>query len=125
MRLLVAVLLRLFPAGFRRTFGADLLATFEDRWRERRGWGLAPVIVADLVHSAFLERLSQLHRAMDRPAEPPVRKGDSLVTTIWHDLRFALRMLRKAPGFKEISGPGIPVGSFVDGAAALQSQPLC
>jgi hypothetical protein len=91
---LVAVLLRLFPARFRRTFGADLLATFDDRWRERPGWGVALGIAADLVHSAFLERFLELRRAMDRPVEPKVRKGDNLVTTFRHDLRFALRMLR-------------------------------
>jgi hypothetical protein len=32
MRTLVALLLRLYPARFRREFGADILATFNDRW---------------------------------------------------------------------------------------------
>jgi putative ABC transport system permease protein len=103
LRFVVAILLRLFPARFRRTFGADLLATFEDRWREGGGWATAPGIVADLVHSAFLERLSELHRSTYRQADTTVRKGDNPVTTLWNDLKFAVRMLRKAPGFAAVA----------------------
>ncbi len=103
MRFLAAILLRLYPARFRRTFGDDLLATFEERWRERRGWVQSATIVTDVLHSAFLERLSELHRAPDWQSEPEIREGDSLIMTLWHDLRFSLRMLRKAPAFTAVA----------------------
>jgi hypothetical protein len=103
MKLLVAILLRLFPARFRRTFRDDLLATFEDRWSDRRGWGQATAIVADLLHSALLERIADLRRARDPSADFEIRKGDSLTMTLWHDLRFSLRMLHKAPAFTAVA----------------------
>ena len=56
MRLLVTSLIRLFPADFRDSYGADLIATFDDRWRERPGFRAAARTPIDLAHSAFLER---------------------------------------------------------------------
>jgi hypothetical protein len=35
MRRVIAALLRLYPARFRRTLGDDMLATFDEQWRER------------------------------------------------------------------------------------------
>ena len=52
MRKVVAALLYLFPAEFRRSFGADMLATFDDRWRERPGWRVAARTTFDLATRA-------------------------------------------------------------------------
>src|SRR5450432_3063091 len=97
MRLLVRLLLRLFPAGFRRAFGAAMLATFDDQWGEGACPALAWRTIAGLIGSAFLLRFSS------RPIQPSARKGDNLMKTFWNDLRFALRQLRKAPGFAVIA----------------------
>ena len=35
MRRVIAALLRLYPARFRRALGEDMLATFDEQWRER------------------------------------------------------------------------------------------
>ncbi|HUB82469.1 MAG TPA: ABC transporter permease [Bryobacteraceae bacterium] len=89
MRLLVKHLIRLFPADFRDSYGADMLATFEDRWRERPGPRTAARILIDLVQSVWLERRGN-------------SKGDRSMRTVWQDARFALRTLRKSPGFATI-----------------------
>jgi len=54
MRLLVRLLLRLFPAWFRRNFGAAMLATFDDQWRENASPALAWRTIAGLLRTAFL-----------------------------------------------------------------------
>src|ERR1700683_443974 len=94
MRRLVGWLLHLFPADFRQTFGADLLITFEDRWRDRRGPGNAIRIVFDLIRGAALEQAA--FRRRPGSARP---KGNNLMLTCARDLRFAARTLRRSPGF--------------------------
>jgi predicted permease len=89
MRLLVKYLIRFFPADFRDSYGADMLATFDDRWRERPGARTAVRMMIVLAQSAWLERHT-------------TSKGDRSMRTIWQDARFALRTLRKSPGFAAI-----------------------
>ena len=58
MRRVVRALLWLFPARFRREFGGDMLATFDDRWREQRGWRLALRTIFDLLSAAAMAACS-------------------------------------------------------------------
>lgn len=92
MRAIIVALLRLFPAHFRRAFGADMLATFDAQWRERRGLRQAVRTVADLASSAAWEQL-------DTQLNIDKREGDTPVAILWKDIRFALRLLWKRPGF--------------------------
>ena len=97
MRRLICALLRLFPARFRRAFGADMLATFDEQWQERPSVTLAARIVADLASSAALEHAQQY-------------KGDKPVTILWKDLRFAMRLFRQQPGFTAVIVMTLAVG---------------
>jgi len=97
MRRIVSLLVRLFPAEFRRTFGADLLATWEDARGDRATRHSAIRTIADLIGSAALE-----HAAARRGREIPLSKGDPAMQTLVQDVRFAARVLWRTPGFAAV-----------------------
>ena len=116
-RRLYGLLLRCYPAPFRRRFGDELWTAFEVGWQaaRRRGAGASLLFlvanVSDAVVSGWRERNNpRVHVA-------PVL-GDSMMTTWLTDLSFALRLLKRHPRPAALAvltlalGIGLAVGLF-------------
>ena len=97
-------LIRLFPAGFRERFGAEMAADIEQEYghaRARGRWaatGFTVVTMLDLVRSALAERWIPTWVARGGPATE--RKDMRQILDEWgRDLRLAFRALKRSPGF--------------------------
>ncbi|HWB18617.1 MAG TPA: ABC transporter permease [Vicinamibacterales bacterium] len=102
MRALVACLLWLFPPRFRHRFGPDLIATFDDRWRDDGGgWRRALRTVADLLRAAAAEWRSTLRARPSVSPEPwsIYRRSSYSPSRTWMmpNFRLAFRSLVKTP----------------------------
>ncbi len=105
------VLLRLYPADFRRHHGEHVLAFLRERLREERhapAYALALVrLGAELAWHGLAERFRPLPSRATEPAaelvpahhpDPP-REDDPMLAHLAQDLRHAVRSLRRAPAF--------------------------
>jgi predicted permease len=93
-------LLRLYPATFRRVCGEEMTAFFLDRLeRVRAASGRRGVArlwlrtASDIVRTALLERRASASRRHHH------RRGDTVMTTLMQDVRYAARRLRMTPLF--------------------------
>ena len=116
MKRALSVLIRLFPPEFRRTFGSDLQATFEDEWRERASWRLGARIFFNMIRAALMVRLGSFRRVHVYGTRNSKRKGGTAVVTLWQDLQFAIRMSRRAPGFSLIIVLVLAIGTGANSA---------
>ena len=96
---LYRLLLRLYPADFRRAFGPDMEQLFRDRLKETVGRPSARVrlwalVVVDALAQAAVEWSARFGRAV----VATIREGTSMDGWI-QDFRFALRTLSRRPGF--------------------------
>ncbi len=109
MHRVIVMLLRLFPKNFRDRFEADMLVTFDDRWRERASPVLAARTVIDLASSVMIER----------------SRGDHAMKMLWLELRYGVRTLLKTPAFTLVAiitlalGIGVTTAMFSVAHAVL------
>jgi hypothetical protein len=93
----VALLLRLYPRAYRERHGDDLAAAMRACVERERHAG-APMFVtaarllADTIAASFLLRSGR-----------PSRSGDPIMRSIAGDIRYAFRLLRRAPLFSALS----------------------
>ena len=85
-------LLRLYPAEFRRRYGAAMLDFYCER-RRAAGRAAWPRLLLDLFTSAAAERLRR---------EPRLAAERITVSTLIQDLRLTLRGLARTPGFTAV-----------------------
>lgn len=107
-------LLRAYPPAFRDEFGDAMEATFRDAVlaaHARAGTvGLIRLwirMVKDVVQSVTRERIDAARRKAGRDnvarQQIPGRKRSSMMGTLLHDTRYALRSLLRAPAFTTVS----------------------
>lgn len=135
-------LLRLYPREFRRDFGDDMAEYFCDRLRAARAERTrlsVPLlwvrVAIDLVQTAVIERwqsaaasvIANILHTLHTPVSN--RTGDSMLTTVGHDLRYAVRTLRRSPVFTVVALLVIALGTgavttIFSAANSLVFQPL-
>jgi len=100
----IAALVFLYPQAYRERHGAELAAAMTAvAARERAAGRSAPAttlrLTLDAVSSAVIVR-----RASRRAARiAPSPSGDPLMQSLWHDVRYALRAIRRAPLFSALT----------------------
>ncbi|HEX6313252.1 MAG TPA: ABC transporter permease, partial [Gemmatimonadaceae bacterium] len=99
-------ILGLYPRAWRARFGDELLSTYLDQSDAYRGkaraarWRFLVRSAVGLAASAIPVRLEY---SRSRPLHPDLQPPAKRMRTIGHDIRFALRTLRRQPAFAAIA----------------------
>src|SRR6185436_20191738 len=108
-------LVRAYPPSFRRDVGLGLVDTLEDRMRAGYGRGASrPTVclraVADTMRNAPPAWLAAMHDTFQRRPTLPAPGERTMIDTIQQDVRYALRMWRRRPGFAFVAILTLAIG---------------
>jgi putative ABC transport system permease protein len=109
-----------FPPEFRRQFGGDLAATFQDSLRAsaRTGVLAAAGFTARACADAMMAGLAERWRLRGRVAAPPISR-ETAMGTFWQDLRLSARSLFHNPGFTAVAV--LTIGLAIGANASIYS----
>lgn len=99
------LLLLAFPPDFRRRHGAAMLAQFTAQQRGLRGRPVARIVhwlraAIDAARHGLAERRDARHARARVEMNP---RGGTSLHSIWQDIRFGVRLLRRQPGFTAVA----------------------
>lgn len=92
MRLFYRCLLLAYPPQFRAAYGDDMASVFNEAWMavSARGWRSRAAFAARLMMDFFRSLPETWH---ERPRVTPPRRKDSMIVTMFRELRLAVRVL--------------------------------
>jgi hypothetical protein len=94
----------------------ELAQHLEDRYLEARAGGASEdaacgAALAELASSDFVRDLQATGAGRQAdPIVPGAPRGGALAADLWQDVRFGLRLMRKAPGFTAVAAVTLAVG---------------
>jgi hypothetical protein len=117
-------LLKLYPKAFRHRFEADMLEVFADRWRLARRAGVRQTVQLAIAATvdAIVHALAE-HR-LQRHLNSPSRPGGALVSSLFHDARFAIRTFARRPALAAAAVLTMALGIAANTAMFAVIRPL-